>query len=215
MRLPGALVLSVSLAGSPAVLAVDFGVMETAIPIENGHVKYTGFPLAIRKAAESEQDMGVTVGLGYGISERWDAELQLATYDDITFVGADLEHTFLDRGPLSMSLTAGAHYANLDFGTQRGVDLTYIASYALTSGSGGRKGSGFTLNTALDLARDERDLDRPTAGFQDRYSSVHLVPGLQYRVSLQVDIMGEIGVGLNDASDDYVAIGTSYYFVER
>lgn len=197
-----------------AARAVDFGVMETAVPIENGFFKFIGYPLAVLEGAQREQDLGVAVGVGYGISERWDAEVQVATYDDITFIGTDLEYNFLDLGQLDMSLTAGVHYANLDFGTQRGVDLTYIASYALSDNSNG--GIGFTLNAALDMARDEVDLDRPLAAMvDDEYSSVHVVPGLQYRLSPQIDFIAEVGLGINQSSDDYVSVGTSYYFLEQ
>jgi hypothetical protein len=99
--------------------------------------------------------------------------------------------------------------------TQQGVDLTYIASYAL-SDAARNGGAGFTLNAALDMARDEIELDRPLAAMvDDQYSSVHVVPGLQYRLSPQVDFVAEVGLGINQSSDDYVGVGTSYYFIER
>ena len=216
-------ILAIVLACPRLASAVDFGVMETAVPIRDGYFKLISYPISVTAGALREQDVGVVLGIGYGISEHWDTELQVSTYDDITFLGGDVEYTFLDRPQLDMSVITGAHYANLDFGTQEGADLTYVVSYAMHPPEppahyrfpATREGSGLTLYGALDLAYDEIDLARPGSRSVDAsYTSVHLVPGLQYRLGHAVDIVAEIGIGMNGDTDDYFALGTSYYFFE-
>ena len=43
------------------------------------------------------------------------------------------------------------------------------------------------------------------------FTTAHLVPGIEYRVSSSVDFVGEIGIGLNDGSSNYISAGIAYY----
>jgi len=186
--------------------AVDFGVMETADPIEFRNFKFIGYPLAVRDGAQREEDTGVAVGLGYGFAERWDVEGQMATYDDATYFGGDIEYMFYDEPTLDMSVSGGNHYVRHDFGSQWGFDFTGIASYSIT------RVPGLTVNGAVDLAWDDADLRRRVDSIDERYTTAYLVPGVQYRATRNLDVIGEIGVGLNGASNEYGAVGVSYYF---
>ena len=38
------------------------------------------------------------------------------------------------------------------------------------------------------------------------------MPGIEYAISPTFDFLAEIGIGLNDSSSNYIAIGVSYYF---
>jgi hypothetical protein len=40
---------------------------------------------------------------------------------------------------------------------------------------------------------------------------IDLVPGIEYRVSDAADLVGEIGIGLNDNSFTYAGIGVAFY----
>ena len=57
---------------------------------------------------------------------------------------------------------------------------------------------------ALDLAFE--------AGSGDSYQTVHLVPGVEYALSDDFDLVGEFGIGLNDSSSHYLTVGIAYYF---
>lgn len=198
------------LCAGPA-LAVDFGVMETADVIEPGDFKFIAFPLAVNNGPRREQDSGVTVGLGYGLSRRVDVELQVGTYDDFTFYGGDLEYTYRPGRPLELSVGGGAHYARTDFGDPWGLDFTHIASYTL------ERFPSWRLNGGLDFGYEVTDAQFAAAiGADDqRHWTAYAVPGVQFRASDNVDIVGEVGVGLNGESDDYLAAGVSYYFGRR
>jgi hypothetical protein len=199
-----------ALCASPA-LAVDFGVMETADVVEPGDLKFIAFPLAVRDGPRREHDTGVNVGLGYGLGANLDLEGQIGVYDDTTFFGADLEYTYRADRPLELSIGGGAHGVDSDFGNPWGFDLTHIASYTLPGAPRLR------LIGALDAAWERADAAYAAAiGAGDRdYWVAYAVPGVQYRFTEQVDVVGEVGVGLNDESNDYVAAGISFYFGQR
>jgi hypothetical protein len=199
------------LCASPAALAVDFGVMETADVVEPGDFKFIAFPLAVRDGPRREHDTGVNVGLGYGLGANLDVEGQVGVYDDITYFGADLEYTYRADRPLELSLGGGAHGVDSDFGNPWGLDLTHIASYTPPGAPRLR------LIGALDAAWERADSAYAAAiGASDRdYWVAYAVPGVQYRFTEQVDVVGEVGVGLNGESNDYVAAGISFYFGER
>ena len=62
---------------------------------------------------------------------------------------------------------------------------------------------------ALDVAF-ESIKDVPP-GVDDSYTTLHLVPGLEYRLSDTVDFIGEVGIALNDDSFTYVGAGLAFY----
>ncbi|MGH8482022.1 MAG: hypothetical protein ACRES8_06145 [Nevskiaceae bacterium] len=208
MSWKNALALAAGISCVPSAWAVDFGVMEAADVVEPGDFKFIAFPLAVRDSPRREQNSGVVLGGGYGFGRDLDGELQVAVYDDFTFYGADLEYTYRAERALELSISGGAHLADTDFGDPWGLDLTHVASYALPALPALR------LNGALDLAYERADAAYASAlGLEDqRYWTAHAVPGVQYRVTRDVDVIGEVGVGLNGESDDYIAAGLSYYF---
>jgi hypothetical protein len=205
MGIPKVVLAAATLAFSLPALAVDFGVMESADPVRKGDFKFEGYPLAARRSDTQDQQTGANVAFGYGMGQNWDAEVQLANYDDVLFFGVDAEYSFIDEDRYEVSLDGGAHYGNHDLGTQRGLDLTPLVSYRP------RSLHGFKWNAALDLAYDWIDLAVSSA--QDAsYLSAYVVPGAQYRIAHEVDLIGEIGVGLNNDSSDYASAGLAVYF---
>jgi hypothetical protein len=189
------------------VLAVDFGVMEAADTVEPRDFKFIAYPLAVRNSPRHAQNSGIAVGLGYGIIPNLDIEGQMATYDDITYYGGDAEYTFLNRYNVEASVSSGARFAHSDFGTQRSLDLTHIATYTLPADP------RFKFNGALDLAYNDPDSRySQTVGIGDRYVTAYFAPGAQMRITRNVDVIGELGFGLNGHSDDYAGAGLSYYF---
>jgi hypothetical protein len=197
-----------ALATSASVPAADFGVMETADFIQTRHFKFLAYPIFARAQPTQEQNMGVTVGAGYGIGSRWDVEGLFVNYDDASLFGSDIEYTWFDGASLDASLSIGAHGANTDFGDQVGGDLTQIVSWWVP------RVPRLALSAALDFAYD--DLDRTKGavnrGMAEDWWSAYVVPGVQYRLTQRVDLFGEVGLGLNDDSRDYTSGGLSIYF---
>lgn len=191
---------------STTVAAVDFGVMETADPIARQHWKFIAYPLVMASYPSQEQRSGVNVGIGYGLHERWDVELQYASYDDEVLVGTDLEFIAHNGANFDASFSADLIYGDSDFGDLWGYGATAIASYT-------RPGTWLTFTGALDTSIDHFDFNRSgTEYFGTRSEGVHVVPGVQYRISESIDVIGEIGLGLTGDARDYAALGVSYYF---
>ena len=188
--------------------AVDFGVMETADTVIPGDFKFLAFPMAVRDGPRREVDTGINVGLGYGISEPLDVEFQIGVYDDFNYFGLDLEYSYRENQPLELSVSGGVHKVESDFGYPYGFDLTHIASYTMASIPSLR------LVGALDAAYERTDAyyAQSIGAEHEAYWVAYAVPGVQFQVNPRVDVIGEVGVGLNDDSYDYVALGLSFYF---
>ena len=43
------------------------------------------------------------------------------------------------------------------------------------------------------------------------FTTVHLVPGIEYAISDDLDFVAEAGFSLNDDGSHYVSVGLSYY----
>jgi hypothetical protein len=48
--------------------------------------------------------------------------------------------------------------------------------------------------------------------FDDTYTVLHLVPGIEYRLSDTADLAAEIGIALNDDSSNYAGAAIEFYF---
>jgi septal ring factor EnvC (AmiA/AmiB activator) len=108
-------------------------------------------------------------------------------------------------------VAGGVHRVESDFGHPYGFDITHIASYTTESIPSLR------VIGSLDAAYERSDAYYAAAiGAKDEtYWVAYAVPGLQFRVNERVDLIGEVGVGLNDDSNDYVAVGLSFYFTSE
>lgn len=191
-----------------AASALDFGVMETAEPIEPRHFKLTAYPLALRNGGHTTADGGFAVGLGYGLHHGVDVEGLYARFDDATIYGSDVEWQPWRSGDLLFSFGGGAHLIDRDSGGRiRGIDSTAIFTFLATP--------RLHLNTALDLSLEDVDAeDREGRGLEvdNRYETAYFVPGIQYKFSRNLEAIGEVGVGLNDEATDYASAGLSWYF---
>ena len=73
----------------------------------------------------------------------------------------------------------------------------------------GHVNKSLELCGALDVSF-ESIKDAP-AELDDTFTRVHLVPGIEYRLSEAADLVGEVGIGLNDNSFTYAGIGIAFY----
>jgi hypothetical protein len=192
--------------------AAEFAMMETAERIAQGSFKLSGFPVVVDRDRTAGNDAGFVVGLGYGLPYNLDLEGQVASYDDGTFLGADMEWNAWRRGPLAFSIGSGTHGADLEGnGYALGVDGTMIFSY--------NPMHRLALSAALDGSYDDvnnrdagaavADSRFPTDG---QYETYHAVHGIGYLLTRNIDVLAEVGLGLNGESDDYVSAGMSWYF---
>lgn len=178
--------------------AQDFGVMESAETIDKGNFKLKVNPMFI--LGDGDTQTGIVAGVGYGFTDRLDFEANFARYKDVTFVGGNVEY-WLVKGqkPVDISASAGFHVAMSDFGDQTGADVTLIASHAATP--------KLDIYAALDVA-----FNKYRESFPDNsYTQAHLLPGIEYKIHQDLDLIAEFGISLNDNGNNYLSIGIAYY----
>ena len=143
---------------------------------------------------------GIAGAVGYGFTPRFDGELSLAAYDGATIVGGNVEYWLVKGNPgFDLSGGVGFHYVNTEFSDQTGVDLNVIASHHVTP--------RFDIYGAIDVALNKFRDDFP----DNSYNQAHLVPGIEYKLHDDLDLLAELGLSLNDNGDHYVSFGVAYY----
>jgi hypothetical protein len=191
--------------------AVDFGVMESAEAIEPRTFKLTGFPMLVDKSVHG--DDAIALSLGYGLARDMDVEAQVAVIDRATLYGADLEWNAWTADRMRFSIGGGLHGADLEQGARAvGADATAIFTYTPVA--------RLDLNAALDAAVDDVNVRESAAlppselRFTEdgRYDTYYFVPGVEYQANRNLDLLAEVGLGLNGESDDYVSAGLAWYF---
>jgi hypothetical protein len=202
------LIMSAGLCLALPVAAQNIGVMQSAETMDPGVYKLMVAPIIAFGKEGSDDQFGVAVRGGYGFTERFDAEAKLGFFENGTLLGLDGEYWIVqskerDAG-LDVSLVGGLHWV---FGKSGNSDTFGIDVTPLFSGKVTRN---LELVGALD-ASFESVKDAPE-GADDTFTRVHLVPGFEYRLSDVTDLVGEIGIGLNDNSFTYVGLGLAFYF---
>ncbi len=175
--------------------------MNSAETITKGNFKLMANPIVIFGKNGGDSETGIAVTGGYGFGDRFDVEAKVAKLDGVTFFGADAEYWLQKGKQVDLSLIGGFHVGDYDFFDEKGLDLTFLAS--------GHISDKLELYGALDFARNSLD------DLDSSYTTLHLVPGIEYRISPKLDFVGEFGLGLNDDSIHYASIGLAYYFRAR
>ena len=197
MRLRPLMLLTAMLVCTPALaMAQDFGVMESAETINKNNFKLRGNPMFVF-GKDADATTGVAIAAGYGFTPRFDAEGQLAFYDGVTFFGGNAEYWLIKDRRLDFSVAGGLHgSAGDNVRDSIGVDLTFLGSKHIAK--------KLELYGGLDIAFENPD---DAEGF----TTVHLIPGVEYKIHEDLDFVSEFGIGLNDSSRHYFAIGLAYY----
>jgi hypothetical protein len=178
--------------------AQDFGVMESAETINTGNFKLSVNPMFVFPDV-GDNEIGVGLRFGYGFTPRFDMEAKAAFYDGLTFFGGDFEYWLVKNRPWDVSGGAGIHFARGDaFADSTGIDLTLLASTHIA-----RRLEFFG---GLDIAIEEVDDDQG-----EDFTTFHLVPGIEYAISDDLDFVAEGGFSLNDDGSHYFSVGLSYY----
>ena len=197
-----AIVFALALGLTSVGAAQDFGVMESAEVIQPGNFKLTGYPMFILGEGGIENEWGGVLRGGYGFTDRIDGELGVAVYDGSTLFGGNLEVAVLRTPPmvggLDLSVRGGAHLVQNDGPDAVGLDLAALLSTRLTE--------SLELVGSLDFNQNFYDEPLPNV------NTLHLVPGVEYRLTRNLDLLGEFGLGLDDEAANYLSIGLAFYF---
>jgi hypothetical protein len=193
------LLIAAILAVLPAMAAAqEDGVLNSAETINPGNFKLMVHPMLLFGDAIPDTDAGVTLRVGYGLMNNADVEGKFTFYDEVMFFAADGE-VWLRRGPpFDFSLGGGFHYARTDRSPDfKGFDITAIVSRHLLP--------RLELYGALDTAFNWYN---ESAG---DFRTFHIVPGIEYAVADDIDLLVEVGVGLNDRAAHYLSGGLAFY----
>ena len=178
--------------------AQDFGVMESAETINTGNFKLSVNPMFV--FGEFDDEVGVGLRFGYGFTPRFDMEAKAAFYDGLTFFGGDFEYWLVKNRPWDVSAGAGIHFGRGDAVLDTtGVDLTLLTSR--------RVATRLDFFAALDVAFESINDDF----VDDSFTTFHIVPGIEYAISDDLDLVGEVGLAVNDDGSHYVSFGVNYY----
>jgi hypothetical protein len=172
--------------------------MNSAETINKGNFKLMANPIIVFGNNGGDGETGISVMGGYGFGKRFDVEAKASFFDGVTFLGADAEYWLVNNKPVNVSLIGGFHIADSDFGDNpKGFDFTALASKLIMD--------KLELYGGLDFSKNSFD----NSDFN--YSTWHLVPGIEYRISPQLDLVGELGIGLNEHASNYVSFGLAFY----
>jgi hypothetical protein len=177
------------------VRAQDAGIMGSAETINPGNFKLAAYPMLVLGSGSNE--LGIGARVGYGLRPSWDIEGFISFFDGLTIFGAEVEYWILRGQSFHVSVAGGVHYATGDFADGLGIDARALISAEIFP--------RIELYGGLDAA-----FEFPGDPF-DSYSTWHIVPGIEYSLAPNIDIIAEFGLGLNGHSADYIAGGIAYY----
>jgi hypothetical protein len=192
------LVAALTLLLAPAVQAQNF-LMNSAETINQGNFKISGFPTALLGEDGADNEWGVATRLGYGFTRSLDVEAKAAFFDGLKLLGADAEY-WVVKGKTDVSLAAGLHKADFEGegADSTAFDFAAIASRKVASRLEAYLGGSLSLES-VDDAEDSS------------FTRFYVVPGVEYRLAKDVDLLAEVGIGVNDDSPNYLSFGVSYY----
>jgi hypothetical protein len=183
------------------------GVLQSAETMDRGTFKLMVAPIMAFGKNGADNELGGAVRGGYAFTEHFDAEAKLGFFENGTFIGADGEY-WIYRGSeensgLDFSLTGGFHVM-LGSG-----DRSDIIGFEITPQLSGHVTKNLELCGAFDVSFESVQDALPSD--DDSFTRLHLVPGIEYRLSDTIDLVGEVGIGLGDHSNTYAGIGLTFY----
>jgi hypothetical protein len=182
--------------------AQDFGVMESAETINLGNFKLMANPLFIFGKDGGSGDNRIVLGAGFPVTSRLDIEGKAAFGSGTQIFGGNAEYWMMKHEPLDLSVIGGLHFVR---GNEQ-LDTTAVDFTLLGSKHVGKRLEPYG---ALDIAFNRITDDRFRG--DKSYTQVHLVPGIEYAISDELDFLAEVGIGVTDSSRHYVSFGIAYY----
>lgn len=192
-----AIVVAAIFATPGVAAAQDVGIMQSAETINRDNFKILGNPMIVFGKDGADDDVGIAASIGYGFTDRFDMEGRVAFYDDLTFVGADAEYWLVRDETLDLSVIGGINRGLSDGLDTTGLEFTLLGSRNVAP--------ALEVYGGLDISRrfvSDSDFD---------FTTVHLVPGIEYALNEDLDLVGEVGLGITDESHHYLSVGLALY----
>jgi hypothetical protein len=172
--------------------------MNSAETINKGNFKIAAFPTLLLGEDGADNEFGVAGRFGYGFTDNFDIEGKVAFFDGLKLYGIDAELWLLKKNPIDLSVSLGAHKTDLDIVDSSAIDTALVASGHVSDNLEIYGG----LNVSFESIDDVDDSD---------FTRAYLVPGIEYKLHQDLDLVAEFGIGLNDDSPNYVSAGLAFY----
>ena len=172
--------------------------MNSAETINKGNFKIAAFPTLLFGEDDADDEFGIAGRFGYGFTDRFDIEGKVAFFENLQLYGLDAEYWLLKNRGLDMSISLGAHITDLPEVNSSAIDTALVASGHVTDNLELYGG----LNASFESLDDVPDSD---------FTRVYVVPGREYKIHDDLDLVAEFGIGLNDDSPNYVSAGLAFY----
>lgn len=195
--------IMIILAAAMFLAAVDVSaqdvLMNSAETIKKGNFKVAVFPTVLLGKNGSDSKFGVAGRAGFGITSRFDIEAKAAFFKDLNYFGVDVEYWFVRGRSFNVSVALGGHMTNVPgAGDSSGIDTALLCSTSPSNNLELYGGLRFAFNSLKNSDYN--------------FTLVHIVPGLEYRISAALDFLAEFGFALNDNSRNYASVGLAFYF---
>lgn len=173
--------------------------MNSAETINKGNLKLAVFPTVLFGKNGGDSLWGVAGRFGYGLTPSLDIEAKAAFFKGLKYFGVDVEYWFLKGENFNISAALGGHMTDVNGGgDSKGIDTALLAST--------RPAKSLEVYGGLMLSFD-------SVKNADNYTLAHLVPGIEYRISEDLDFLAEVGIALNDNSRSYASVGLALYLM--
>ena len=172
--------------------------MNSAETINKGNWKLCAFPTVLLGEDGADNSWGLASRLGYGFTPSFDVEVKLAKFDNFKMYGADAEW-WVVKGRTDVSLSAGGHKSDFDGpGGTTAFDTALLASRNVGDALEAYVGGSLSFESIDDVE-------------DSSFKRFYVVPGIEYKVHKDLDLLAEFGIGLNDDSPNYFSFGAAYY----
>ena len=173
-------------------------VMNSAETINQGNFKLAIFPTVLFGKNGGDSLTGVAGRFGYGFTSRFDVEAVAATFKGLSYFGVAAEYWLIQGRNANVSVALGGHLTNRGGGADSsGIDTTLLFSTSPVD--------RLELYGGLKFAFDK------FKNSNNSYTMAHIVPGIEYRLSADLDFLAEVGIALNDNSRSYASVGFAFY----
>ncbi|MCX6556244.1 MAG: hypothetical protein NTW95_02265 [Candidatus Aminicenantes bacterium] len=174
--------------------------MNSAETINKGNLKLAIFPTVLFGKNGGDSVWGVAGRFGYGLTRSVDIEAKVGFFKGLKYFGADIELWFLRGESFNGSVALGGHMTKYDGGGDtNGIDASLLFSH--------RPVKNLEIYGGLMLAFDK------VKNTDINFTRIHFVPGIEYRISADLDFLAEFGIALNDDSRSYASVGLAFYFL--
>lgn len=192
------LAIAVFLAAAAAAVSAQDVVMNSAETINPGNFKLAVFPTVLFGRNGGDSVWGVAGRVGYGLAPRFDIEAKAATFKGLNYFGVEAEYWLVQGRNANVSVALGAHMTDSPAGADSsGIDTTLLFST--------RPARHLELFGGLKLAFDS------VKNSDQSFTRAHLVPGIEYALSPDLDFLAEFGLALNENSRSYASVGLALY----